>query len=219
MMRKGYRKLIAAGLAISMISQIFFGDFAAETVYADTEEENTQSVTTAASGETFSIERMTSNYTNVSVGYTASTYTGGTVVFPLDQVLSAEDAAYLTGDNYDYANKVADVTVGDVLHLQVDVPQTALYWVGFDYLSYDQSILPIELSLKVDGDYPFYETRNLSFETTWVQQETVSLDRYGNEIVSLPDKLMRWESKYLSDASYRYAEPLLVELTAGVHDL
>ena len=217
MMRKGYRKLIAAGLAISIISQMFFGDFAAKTVYADTEE-NTQSVT-AASGETFSIERLTSNYTAVSAGYTASAYTGDTVVFPMDQVLKAEDAAYLTGENYDYANQVANVTVGDVLHLQVEVPQTALYWINFDYLSYDQSILPIELSLKVDGEYPFYETRNLSFETTWVQEGEVSLDRYGNEIVSLPDKLMRWESKYLSDASYRYATPLFVEIMAGSHEL
>ena len=37
--------------------------------------------------------------------------------------------------------------------LEVTVPQTALYWLNFDYLSYDASILPIELSLTVDGEY------------------------------------------------------------------
>lgn len=218
MVRKGYRKIVSTLLTVSMVFQIFFGEYAAETVRAAGTDDDAQSVRTA-SGEAFSIERLTSNYTIVSSGYSAAAYAGERLTFHMDAVLNGEEKGYLTAENYEYANDVARVASGDVIHVTIDVPQTALYWIGFDYLSYDQSILPIEFALKVDGEYPFYETRNLSFETSWTQQDEVSVDRYGNEIVSMPDKLIRWENKCLSDGSYRYARPLKVELEQGTHEL
>ena len=117
-----------------------------------------------------------------------------------------------------YDNQVADLTIGDVLTMNISVPETALYWISFDYLSYDASILPIEFALMIDGSYPFYETRNLSFETTWVSEDKISLDRYGNEIASLPSKLIQWENKYLMDNSYRHSGALAVQLTEGEHE-
>ena len=208
------RRIVAAGLTFALIMQMFLGEYA--VVYAEPEQET--GTAKGVSSETFSIERLTSNYTSVSSDYTASSYMGEAVVFPIDKALSLEDAAYLTQDNYEYTNPVANVTVGDVLHLTVEAPQTAQYWINFDYLSYDKSILPIEFSLMVDGDYPFYEARNLSFETTWVQESDFSVDRYGNQIVTMPDKLIQWESKAMSDSSYRYAQPLSIELAQGTHE-
>lgn len=201
-----------------MVFQIFFGEYAAETVRAAETGDDASDVQ-AVSGEVFSIERLTSNYTIVSSGYSAAAYTGERITFRMDEILNGEEKNYLTTENYEYANDVVRVASGDVIHVTIEVPQTALYWIGFDYLSYDQSILPIEFALKVDGEYPFYETRNLSFETTWTQQDEISVDRYGNEIVSMPDKLIRWENKCLSDGSYRYARPLNVELEQGTHEL
>ena len=210
------KKVIAAVLTVSMVGQIFFGQRAASVAEAETPDgtENQQQ-----SEESFSIERLTSNYTIVSSGYTAAAYRGDPVFWQMDKVLSSGDVGYLAENNYGYDNGVVDVKSGDSFHMTVTVPETALYWIGFDYLSYDQSILPIELALKIDGDYPFYESRNLSFETTWASQEEISHDRYGNEIVALPDKLIQWETKYLSDASYRRAQPLCVELQQGSHEL
>ena len=218
MVRKGYRKIVSALLTVSMVFQIFFGEYAAETVRAAETGDDASDVQ-AVSGEVFSIERLTSNYTIVSSGYSAAAYTGERIAFRMDEILNGEEKNYLTTENYEYANDVVRVASGDVIHVTIEVPQTALYWIGFDYLSYDQSILPIEFALKVDGEYPFYETRNLSFETTWTQQDEISVDRYGNEIVSMPDKLIRWENKCLSDGSYRYARPLNVELEQGTHEL
>lgn len=61
----------------------------------------------------------------------------------------------LTSDNHGYDGQVADVGPGMSLRLNIEAPETALYWIGFDYLSYDESILPIEFSVKIDGEYPF----------------------------------------------------------------
>jgi ABC-type glycerol-3-phosphate transport system substrate-binding protein len=196
------------------------------SVYADTEEttettetseEAVETTETASSADEYSSERLSTNYTKVSAGYTAGEYTGETKVISMESALSAESASLLTSDNYDYDGKVCSVTVGDVVTVSVEVPETALYWIGFDYLSYDSSILPIEMSFTVDGEYPFYEARNLELETTWVSDGETDVDRYGNEVVTLPTKSIQWEHKQLNDSSYRHSEPLLVELEKGEH--
>ena len=178
-------------------------------------EETTESENSTA----YSVERLATGYTKVSSGYVAPKYEykGTEVEFRIDKVLDKAYSDLLTEENKGYGNAVAQLTVGDTISLTVDAPETALYWIKFDYLSNDDSILPIELAFKIDGEYPFYEARNLKFETTWVSDGTADLDRYGNEIVTMPEKDKRWESKYLMDASYRYTEPLLVYLEEGSH--
>ena len=164
------------------------------------------------------VDRLSTNYSTVSKTYTAERYRGEDIVFLMEDSIADEDKAYLTEDTYEYGNQAAAVTVGDEIKVTIQVPETACYTLGFDYLSYDSSILPVEIGMKVDGEYPFYETRSLAFETTWVS-EAVDVDRYGNEIVSLPSKDIRWEHKDLMDASYRYSDALLLELEAGSHEL
>ena len=163
-------------------------------------------------------DRLSSNYTKVSAGYTAPEYKADTVTFYMADRI--EDTSILVSDSYGYegAKEVAGVSAGDVFKMKIDVPETALYLIGLDYLSYDTSILPVEIGVKIDGDYPFYEARSMVFETTWISKN-VDTDRYGNEIVALPEKDIKWEHKTFGDAGYRYSAPLEIELTEGEHEL
>ncbi len=215
------RKWFKKAAALTLMSALLFQPCsytAGQNAYA-AEENSTESTAQTASSTEYSVERLATGYTRVSAGYTAPVYKGAVKEYAIDKVLAAEYNSMLTADNQGYSNSVVQMAVGDKISLIVDVSETALYWVQFDYLSYDDSILPIELSFKVDGEYPFYEARNLKFETTWITDGQKDLDRYGNEIVTLPEKDKSWESKYLSDASYRYSEPLMVSLTKGTHTL
>jgi len=211
MLRKRVSKVLALMLAMAMV--LPFADPAgAIKASAETTAQNT--------GKTeYTVERLSTGYSTVSQSYTAKQYTGKEVEYRMDDILAEKFRNLLTEESKGYANAVAQIAAGDTLEMTIEVPETALYWIEFDYLSYDTSILPIELSLKVDGAFPFYEARNLKFETTWITDGKTDLDRYGNEIVTLPDKDMSWESKYLMDASYRYSEPLLVSLKKGTHTL
>ena len=213
MKRKKATKITAIIMAAALaLSACWTGN--TDVVYA----EGNESPTAVGSAEVnYSTERLTFNYTNVSKTYTASDYAGADLVYAINDNIAAENEALLSTDNYGYANAVCDVANSDVVLLTIDVPQTALYEVGFDYLSYDTSILPIEFSFKVDGEYPFYEARNLKFETTWISDEKADIDRYGNEMVTLPNKCIQWEHKKLMDASYRYAMPLKLQLEKGTH--
>ncbi|MBR6897051.1 MAG: extracellular solute-binding protein [Lachnospiraceae bacterium] len=210
MIGKNGLKIISMALAVSLAlptSSMIREARAEETVTGRTSSYDAQTV-----------QRLNSNYTSVSAAYTAGEYRGARLVAPVSEAV-ASDPALKAADPAGYGSDVADVTPGDKVTLHISVPEKALYAVGFDYYSYDASILPIELGFKVDGDYPFYECRSLRFETSWVSSGNVSYDRYGNEIVSLPEKRMTWEHKALCDGSYRYSTPLLVELEKGEHEL
>ncbi|TAH70398.1 MAG: extracellular solute-binding protein [Anaerolineaceae bacterium] len=164
--------------------------------------------------DSYSNERIHNSYSNISYDYVATPYTGNPIEINAEESLVSATGV-LTDDNYGYKNKAIRLEIDDSAEYSVDVPETALYILRFDYLSYDKSILPIELSMKINGSYPFYEARRILLETTWIADEEKSFDRYGNEIVSLPNKLLQWESKFFKDASYYHADPLVLELNQG----
>ncbi len=168
--------------------------------------------------DTFVNESIDSNYTNVSKRYAAAHYEGDPYEIIIDQAFKS-GSAVVTEDNQGYKNPVVQMGIGDTVTFTIDVPETGQYFYRFDYLSNDESMLPIEISMKLNGEYPFYETRRLVFEATWISKKEKSYDRYDNEIVTLPDKKIQWETKYLMDASYRRSSPLILELKKGHNEV
>lgn len=166
-------------------------------------------------------ERISDNYSKVSAKYTFKAYAGEDLLYTLADVVSGDSAAQLTGETRDYAHagQVLDLTVDDVVEFTISVPQDGLYQLAYDYLSYDESVLPIEFAMEVDGAYPFYECRNVALNVTWRPKAEPSYDRYGDEMVTVPDKVVQWERAYLEDSSYRHSAPLLLQLSAGEHTI
>lgn len=217
MVLKGIKRLTSLVVITSMLACGFTSTTV--PVQAQTAADTQPVVTQAAGNETAADEgRLTTNYSTVSKSYTQAVYSGDEIIYKMSDAVSKADRTLLTKDNYGYADEAVAVKAGDSITLTLDVPVSGRYVMSFDYLSYDESILPVEMGMKIDGSYPFYEARSMRFETTWVS-DGVDVDRYGNEIVSLPDKLIQWEHKEVMDASYRYSDPLLVELTQGEHEI
>ncbi len=74
----------------------------------------------------------------------------------------------------------------------------------------------------INGVYPFFEMRQQKLESQWTSnpdQWTLDpkkvYDSYGNEVVSMPDKIYDWQNKYIQDSTYRYTQPLGIELQQG----
>ncbi len=216
MIRQGIKRITSLAFITSMIACTF--PYASVPVHAQTQMDEQPVAAVTTTQDAAQESRLTTNYSTVSKGYKEAVYTGDAIVYRISEAVAKADRAFLTNNNYEYVNDVLAVKAGDTVTLNIDVPVSGRYVMSFDYLSYDESILPVEMGMKIDGGYPFYEARSMKFETTWVS-DGVDVDRYGNEIVSLPDKLIRWEHKEVMDASYRYSDPLPVELTAGVHKL
>ena len=186
----------------------------------DATQDNKAGTSASVSAE-YSGERISTVYSVMSAKYSLSDYTGSALVFPAGDSTPEGSKSLLSDDvqGYTKGNKVLKVSAGDKVQLEVDVPQDGLYCAKLDYLSYDESILPVKASMSVDGEFPFYESRNLEFDTTWRLNDEPSYDRYDNETVTVPKKVVQWEEKYIQDSSYRHSEPLKLELKQGKHIL
>lgn len=213
-------------IALSLVLAIVFSNVQSYSIKAESDTE--QQVVSDESD--FVNETISNNYTNVSNSYTTPVYTGAPIKIRVDEAFVGSESngndtnkallcsAKDMDETYAYENEVLNLTLGSVVTLRMNVPQTGRYVLKFDYISWDDSILPIEMAMQVNGEFPFYEARRLLFETTWVSKSETSYDRYGKEIVTVPDKLKRWENKYLKDASYRRSMPLILELHQGINE-
>ena len=213
-MRKSITRLTAIVLSGSVLMNSVFG--VALTVKAeDTKSTSAQTSTS----NVYTSELLAEKYTYVSAEYTADPYEGEQIEIPINQAFENGTGTLIDATDmetsYQYKNPVIKMELDQTGTLTFNVAKTAIYYISFDYLSYDNSILPIEMTMKVNGEYPFYEARRLTFESQWTNAKEQLYDRYGNQIVSVPDKLIGWNNKYIMDASYRYSMPLGIELQAG----
>lgn len=175
--------------------------------------------------ETNSNERLDNGYTKVSAGYTLAAYTGEPILYKISDVYKSGDAS-LTNE-YGYVGNSDDdgalsIPAKGKVELEIDVPQAGVYYMNFDYLSNSESILPVEAGIMINGVYPFFEMRQQKLESQWTSnpdQWTLDprkvYDSYGNEVVSMPDKIYDWQNKYIQDSTYRYTQPLGIELQQG----
>lgn len=208
---------LAAALTIACVGART-NAFAASST-SNTKKSTSKTETSTNSLTEYSSERISTNYSVVSARYSLQNYSGDDVVEQMNDVAMGATKKYLTATtkNYNKSSEVLKLSADDSAELKVTVPEDGLYFVKFNYYSLDNSILPISINMKVDGNYPFYECRNLKFETTWKLNSKASYDRYGDQVVTIPNKVYEWEEKDLMDGSYRHSVPLKVQLTKGTH--
>lgn len=218
-MKEFGKKGVAIFFATALVLQSCAFTVSTNDVWASGEKQPSVTKSEQTTNE-FTSEKLQSSYTRKKENYTASPYEGEEISYSMSEIFSqekGEDGATLVSDTkgYEGADKVLKLERTYDAKLVFDVPETALYYICFDYCSYDDTVLPATMGLKLNGDYPFYEARNLSFESNWKDAKEVNYDRYGNQIVSMPEKEISWQSKYVMDSSYRYTMPLMVSLEKG----
>lgn len=165
-------------------------------------------------------EYLEPKYSEIVSGYRSKVYIGEGLVYDVSTIVSEEGEQFKTTEARGYSsNQVLDIKRGDTVTLNLDVPSSGVYYVTFDYYDYSESVLPIELSLKVNKTYQFYELRSILLESNWRNDDDIAIDRYGNQTVSMPSKVYEWNQKAIHDASYRHSEPLGVFFEKGMNTL
>lgn len=201
---------IALLLAVSAVS----GSMTVQAEEAEEKETGSHYIT----DDSFSNDMIDHNYSAVSKSLTSPFYDGEQIEIGIAENISElSGAEKTTGAGYE--DGAVKMEIHDFCTVIVEAPETARYYISLDYLDESESVLAAEVSLQVNGEYPFFELRNLEFEASWQDPEEKSYDRYGNEIAPVPEKQKRWENKYIHDASYRNARPLAVELQKGKNKL
>ena len=222
-MRRGKKTRLAA-LMLALILLTSGMTVSATGSSGETSSDKTEDVPAASEGnyitdEDFSNEMIEKNYTVVDGASQTPYYQGEKLEYQIQDVFRPGIGAVTASDNFGYSSPVPQLTVGDSGKLVIEAPETARYLISLDYLDAGDTVLPIEFSMMVNGDYQFYELRDLTFEAHWEDPEEISYDRYGNQIVPVPEKIREWENKYIMDSTYRHTSPLAVELKKGANEL
>ncbi|RXI96244.1 extracellular solute-binding protein [Anaerobacillus alkaliphilus] len=121
-------------------------------------------------------------------------------------------------DVYD-GKQVVRIDQNKEVTIRINAPESAFYNIGLSYIIDDQNVLPTQIEMQLNGQFPFYELRNLVFESKWKSPDVNPQDKYGNEIVPQPIKVIDWQEKYISDASYRSSEPFKIFLDKGENEI
>ena len=99
----------------------------------------------------------------------------------------------------------------------VVAPEDAQYEIWLSYRNTTTSTLPTEMTVTIDDAVLCGEMQRVKMNSVWVDDGVFPVDRYGNEIATTPWQQEGVLEAGICDSTYRTAEPLLFELTAGEH--
>ncbi len=106
---------------------------------------------------------------------------------------------------------------GESITLTISVPEDVFGYPVFTYAMTGPNILDNVFTLQVDGELPYEECSALTLDSLWIQDGTFNLDRYGNEVVSMPQKSYEMTSCRLMGKAGLYSKGMGLYLTAGEH--
>jgi ABC-type glycerol-3-phosphate transport system substrate-binding protein len=115
-----------------------------------------------------------------------------------------------------YGDRVVYWDNDETVNLQVEVDQGGLYEIGFDYYPLGDLLMPIEGAIKVNGEYPYFESRRIVFPVNWENEsKKFRTDRHGNEIIPKQQPIEEWNHIKAADTNHYYSRPLKFYLDEG----
>ncbi len=118
-----------------------------------------------------------------------------------------------------YVSQGDALQVGDSITLPITVEAEGMYYPVLTYTMDGDNILNNAYSLLLDGVSPYQEASMLTLDTLWMQPGEFGADRYGNEVLNMPEKHRGQMTCALRDKMGYYSDGLGLYLTAGEHTL
>ena len=109
----------------------------------------------------------------------------------------------------DYENR--DITYN------ITVPADGLYEFYIDYYCIDGNRQDVSRGLKIDGEYPFEEAKNIFLKRSFLDSDKPKTNNLGDEVMPSQVEVKRWSTTAVFDNAGMYGEPLKFALTAGQH--
>ena len=106
---------------------------------------------------------------------------------------------------------------------KVKVPESGLYALGLDYQAIQRTNKAIELSLKIDGNFPFREADEFSFSRIFTDERdedgNFKQDDNGNELTPNYIEMFAWRTANFMDYEGMHTEPFVFYLEKGTHTI
>jgi ABC-type glycerol-3-phosphate transport system substrate-binding protein len=101
----------------------------------------------------------------------------------------------------------------------VNVPENGYYQMGMSYYNLKGKRTAVVRSLQIDGKYPFFQAKKLTFQRMWQEKGKPWKDNQGNEFNPAREEVFGWQYKDLRDSEAKVEEPLRFYLTKGEHTI
>ena len=107
---------------------------------------------------------------------------------------------------------------GQSIELKVYAPTRGLYNIQLLYTVLSEELSENEASVKINGEYQYYESRRVILPQYWKSDSTgFAVDRYGNQLVPLQKKYSGKILYTLRDSAFYKPEPLRFFLEEGIN--
>lgn len=146
---------------------------------------------------------------------------------PWDFVDSGYDPRYADEPTWDVVRGIGgrdvDALIWDQeetwLVWEIEVPESGLYNLVFDYYPLEGKRATIQRDIKVNGIYPFNEAKRIIFYRTWRDSGAPKQDNLGNDTRPRQEEVHVWRTSYFTDHDAMYREPLLFFFEEGVNTI
>ncbi|MCR4902311.1 MAG: extracellular solute-binding protein [Butyrivibrio sp.] len=122
------------------------------------------------------------------------------------------------GDVHKDENGIYTAT-GSEISWKVNVPKKGMYRIYIEYLIPESRGVAAERTVKINGEIPFEDARNIAFSRMWMDGGDVKVDNQGNEIRPRQVEYFDWQSSYFRDDMGFVAEPYLFYFEKGENEL
>ncbi|MFB0843272.1 extracellular solute-binding protein [Paenibacillus oleatilyticus] len=103
---------------------------------------------------------------------------------------------------------------------EIDAPQDGLYQLELTVLPGEGSSGPVQIGVKVDGGFPYFEAKTIQIPRKW--KDSVyppKLNEHGDQIRPSQQELSEWGVRLLTDAKFTSPDPLRFRLAKGRHTI
>lgn len=150
------------------------------------------------------------------------------VVDPLDFIF--DEGAYIEELSYkdfldleqlpnNNSTKVYDFSNSQETSFNIEVDQTALYTISFDFYSINKTIRDIDYQILINDEIQYFEASNLTLKNYWISNNDFNLDRYGNDIMPTAEILQTWSHSKVVDVLRLQPEQLRFKLEEGINKI
>lgn len=104
------------------------------------------------------------------------------------------------------------------LSFTVDCAVAGGYIISLDYRIPEESTQDLAISVQVNGEYPFTDSREITLPSVWKDEsQDYKTDRFNNEVYPQPVHVPTWQKKALNSTVYNLKIPLVFELEQGTN--
>ncbi|MFL2098650.1 extracellular solute-binding protein [Marinilactibacillus psychrotolerans] len=126
----------------------------------------------------------------------------------------------ITEDTRGYEKNVWHLGDDDELSFEVDIEESGLYHVGMDYYRLNEGLVDPELSIKVNDEFQYFESRRIIAPTYWENESNdFEENRHGNELVPNQVAIEDWFTMTFKDPNNEFAKGLLFYLEEGTNEI